>query len=306
MISKDPPRDLDLEKRSELGTSQSSIYRTKAPAKLNLRLKVNHRRPDGYHDLISIMVPVDLFDILELEVLQGGIKLECDGFQVPTDEDNIAYRAALSFLSQTGIQKGISIKLVKNIPVAAGLGGGSSDAAAILLSLNEIWSRPVSLPDLHKLATKLGADVPFFLYRRPSLATGIGEVLEPLEKWPKFWYVIITPPLHVSTSWAYENLKLKLTRAEYDYIVNLLKNGPLIISRILENDLEEVTSARFPIINTIKKLLVDAGADGALMTGSGPSVFGVFPSLNQAISAKQFLISQNLGDVFIATNWEKT
>ncbi len=305
MIFKYPPRDLDFEKGSTPVTDQSSIYRTRAPAKLNLRLKVNHRRPDGYHELISIMVPIDLFDVLELEVLQGGIKLEYDGFQVPTDEDNIAYRAALSFFSQTGIQKGISIKLVKNIPVAAGLGGGSSDAAATLLSLNEIWSRPVSLPDLHKLATKLGADVPFFLYCRPSLATGIGEVLEPLEKWPKYWYVIITPPLRVSTSWAYENLKLKLTRAEYDYIVNSLKNAPLTISRILENDLEEVTSARFPIINTIKKLLVDAGADGALMTGSGPSVFGVFPSSNQAISAKQFLISQNLGDVFIATNWEK-
>jgi 4-diphosphocytidyl-2-C-methyl-D-erythritol kinase len=250
------------------------------------------------------MVPIDLYDVLELEVLQGGIRLEYDGFQVPTDEDNIAYRAALSFFSQTGIQKGISIKMVKNIPVAAGLGGGSSDAAATLLSLNEIWSRPVSLPDLHKLATKLGADVPFFLYCRPSLATGIGEVLESLEEWPKFWYVIITPPLHVPTSWAYENLKLKLTRAEYDYIVNSLKNAPLTISRILKNDLEEVTSARFPIINTIKKLLVDAGAEGALMTGSGPSVFGVFSSLNQAISAKQSLISQNLGDVFIATNWE--
>ena len=251
------------------------------------------------------MVPIDLFDILELQVIKEGIRLTYDGFQVPTDESNLVYRAALSFLSQTGREEGISIRLVKNIPVAAGLGGGSSDAAATLLTLNEIWSRPLSLPDLHGLATRLGADVPFFLYGRPSLATGIGEVLESLEKWPKFWYVIITPPIHVSTAWVYGRLKLKLTTREYEDIVKSLKNGPLTISHILENDLEEVTSTSFPVINTIKKLLLGAGAEGALMTGSGPSVFGVFSSLNRAVSARKSLISQNLGDVFIATNWEK-
>ncbi len=282
-----------------------SIYKTRAPAKLNLRLKITGRRPDGYHELVSLMVPIDLFDLLELRVTgKRGIELSCEGFWVPTDENNLAYQAALSFLSKAKIEQGVSIKLTKNIPVAAGLGGGSSDAAATLLTLNEIWSQPLSLSELHTMAVQLGADVPFFLYSEPSLATGIGEILEPLKKWPKFWYVIVTPPIQVSTSWVYGDLKLELTRGEYDYIVKFLKNAPFAVSAILENDLEEVTSTRFPVIETIKEFLVNAGAEGALMTGSGPSVFGVFSSLNQALSAKQFLISQSLGDVFVATNWE--
>lgn len=289
------------------GSDHSSPHRIKAPAKLNLRLKITGRRPDGYHELVSIMVPIDFVDLLELRVLQKrGIELFCEGFRVPTDEKNLVYQAAHSFFSRTGIQQGVSIKLTKNIPVAAGLGGGSSDAAATLLTLNKIWSQPLGLSALRELAVHLGADVPFFLHCEPSLATGIGDILEPLKKWPKFWYVIVTPPVQVSTSWVYGNLKLELTRGEYDYIVKFLRNDPIAVSAILENDLEEVTSAKFPVIDTIKKCLMNAGAEGALMTGSGPSVFGIFSSLNQALSAKQFLISQNLGDIFVASDWERT
>lgn len=285
----------------------SSPHRIKAPAKLNLRLKITGRRPDGYHELVSIMVPIDFVDLLEVRVIrERGIELSCEGFRVPTDEKNLVYQAALAFFSRTGIQGGVSIKLSKNIPVAAGLGGGSSDAAATLLSLNKIWSQPLGLSALHELAVQLGADVPFFLHSEPSLATGIGDVLEPLKEWPKFWYVIITPPVQVSTSWVYGNLKLELTRGEYDYIVKFLRNDPIAVSAILENDLEEVTSAKFPVIDTIKKCLMNVGAEGALMTGSGPSVFGIFSSLNQALSAKQSLISQNLGDIFVASDWERT
>lgn len=282
-----------------------STYKTKAPAKLNIRLKVTGRRSDGYHELISIMVPIDLYDLIEIDVIPKGIKLACEGYQVPTDENNLVHRAIKTFLSQISFNKGISIKLQKNIPVAAGLGGGSSDAAATLLSLNEICSKPLSLPELHDLAIQLGADVPFFLYCKPSLVRGIGEILEPLERWPKLYYVIITPPLQVSTAWVYGNLKLELTRGEYDYIVKSLENSLVTISHMLENDLEKVTSASFPIINRIKKLLVEAGAEGAIMSGSGPSVFGVFTSLDQATSAKRSLISQDLGDIFIVTNWER-
>ena len=251
------------------------------------------------------MIPVGLFDFLEFTVIPEGITLACDGFPVPADDTNLVYRAAASFLSETGIEKGISIKLNKNIPVAAGMGGGSSDAAATLLSLNEIWSAPLSFDDLHALAIQLGADVPFFLHSRPSLATGIGEILEPLEKWPKFWYVIVTPPLKVSTSWVYGNFKLKLTTGEYNYIINVLKKNSLNISHILENDLEEVTAASYPIIHTIKKHLMDAGAEGALMSGSGPSIFGIYPTVHRAIAAKEALISKDLGDVFMVTHWER-
>jgi len=252
------------------------------------------------------MVPIDLCDVLTLELTsQTRIRLSCQGLPVPTDEENLAYRAILSFFTHTGIKKGLTIKLTKNIPVAAGLGGGSSDAAAALLAINEICARPLSLPELHALAVELGADVPFFLNSEPSLATGIGEILEPLKKWPKFWYVIVKPPLQVATSWAYKNLRLELTRGAYDFIVKTLKSDPFTISDVLDNDLERVTAARFPIVETIKMCLMDAGAEGSLMSGSGPSVFGVFSSLNQARKARKSLISQNLGDVFVVTDWKR-
>ncbi|MDB9823094.1 4-(cytidine 5'-diphospho)-2-C-methyl-D-erythritol kinase [Deltaproteobacteria bacterium] len=278
----------------------TSIYSIKAPAKVNIRLKVTGRRPDGYHELVSIMVPVDLFDILELKVHSGGqIKIQSKGFEVPTDENNLIYLAARLFMSRTGINNGASITLLKNIPVAAGLGGGSSDAASTLLALNRIYSSPLSDSDLHDLAVKLGADVPFFLNSRPSLATGIGDILKPIPNWPELWYLIITPPIEVSTSWVYKNLKLELTTGEYHYILHILKKDTFSISRILENDLETVTSASFPIINTLKKLLMDAGAEGAIMSGSGPSVFGVFLSSEKAAKARDALASGNLGNVFV-------
>ena len=282
-------------------TMKMKNYRIKAPAKINVRLKVTGRRPDGYHELVSIMAPVDIFDILDLTApFNGKIEISCKGREVPADEGNLAYRAARDFMSFAGIKDGVSIALSKNIPVAAGLGGGSSDAAAVLLALNNIYSNPLSESELHNLALKLGADVPFFLKGVPSLATGIGEILEPIANWPELWYVIITPPIQVSTSWVYGNLKLELTTGEYDYIVEILKNDTFTISMLLENDLETVTTASFPIINTLKKLLVDAGAEGAIMSGSGPSVFGVFASPEKAESAKNLLVPFNPGDIFTA------
>ena len=282
-------------------------FKIKAPAKLNLRLKVTGLRRDGYHELVSVMIPIDLFDLLEFEdIRERGIRLVCEGKKVPRDETNLVHRAARSFFSRTGIREGVAIKLIKNIPVSAGMGGGSSDAAAVLLALNEMWSRPLSFAELHKVAVELGADVPFFLIGKPCLARGIGEILEPLKTWPKCWYIIVRPPVEVSTSWVYGNLKLILTTGEYDYIKQVLNDAPVSIPQILENDLERVTLAAFPVIETIKKSLIQAGAQGALMTGSGPSVFGVFTTEEQALSGKQQLVLQNLGDVFMATTWSKS
>lgn len=276
-------------------------FTIKAPAKINVRLKVTGRRPDGYHELVSIMIPVEIFDEIDLAVsADREIRIGCRGREIPADETNLAYRAVRDFMSCSGIKDGVSIVLSKNIPVAAGLGGGSSDGAAVLLALNHMYSNPLSVPELHSLALKLGADVPFFLMGGPCLATGIGEVLEPIPGWPEAWYVIVTPHIQVSTAWVYRNLKLQLTSGEYDYIVKTLKNDTFTISGVLENDLETVTTASFPIINTLKKLLVDAGAEGAIMSGSGPSVFGVFASQEKAESAKNFLVSHNPGDIFVA------
>ena len=282
------------------------IYSTRTPAKLNIRLKVTGRRSDGYHELVSIMVPVDLCDLLEIAIEDSRkIKLICDGLNVPDDENNLVYRATDSFLSRAGIKKGVSVKLTKKIPVAAGLGGGSSDAAATLLSLNQIWPGRLPFSELHDMAAEIGADVPFFLYCRPAIVRGIGETLEFLEKWPEFWYVIVTPPIQVSTAWVYANLKLELTSDEYNNTLSFLKNDLFTVSRLLENDLEKVTSSRFPIIKKIKKDLLKCGAKGVLMTGSGPSVFGIFSSSEQAGLANHALTSKGLGDVFMGTNWER-
>ena len=282
--------------------SQSSIKNRQflAPAKLNIRLKVTGRRADGYHELVSIMVPVGLFDHIELELIRPGrIMLSCQGLSVPNNKENLVYRATSAFFSKAGTPRGISIKLTKNIPVSAGLGGGSSDAAFILKGLNEMWSNPLTPQELADLAVCLGADVPFFLLNRPCIARGVGEILEPIEKWPKFWYVIVMPALEVSTAWVYGNLKLKLTKGEYQYIVTWLRKDRFEISRILENDLETVTGFHFPIIACIKKLLLDEGAEGALMSGSGPSVFGIFKSKDNALIAKKNLISKDLGETFV-------
>ena len=283
---------------SELLKSKES-KNIRAYAKLNIRLKITGRRPDGYHNLVSIMVPVSLYDLLELTIIPSGkISLFCQGHSTGKDEENLAYLAADSFFSRTGITKGLAIRMKKNIPVGAGLGGGSSDAASVLNTLNEMFSNPLSFKELSELGAGLGADVPFFLYNRPCIARGIGEILEPIENWPKIWYVIVTPPLHVSTSWVYANLKLKLTKGEYKFILNFLGKEFFDASNILENDLESVTCSYFPFIHEIKNSLSNAGAEGVLMSGSGPSVFGIFNSEGVASQAKEIIIPQNLGDVF--------
>jgi 4-diphosphocytidyl-2-C-methyl-D-erythritol kinase len=281
---------------------QSSIKNRQflAPAKLNIRLKVTGVRPDGYHELVSIMVPVGLFDRLDLALTRpNGITLSCKGFSVPDDKENLVFRAASQFFSQTDLNHGISIKLTKNIPVSAGLGGGSSDAACVLMALNEMCANPLSSKDLAEIAVGLGADVPFFLHGRPCLAEGIGEILNPIENWPKFWYLIITPDFKVSTSWVYRNLKLKLTSGEYLFIVRCLEEKSVKLCDILENDLESVTASHFPIIYHIKRSLMESGAEGALMSGSGPSVFGIFASENQALKAKKALICQDFGNIYV-------
>jgi len=284
----------------------TKTYRIEAPAKLNIRLKITGKRPDGYHELVSIMVPVSLLDFIEIRKKKApGIDLSISGLPLPQDESNLVTRAAQAFFRGTGLQEGLSVKITKTIPVAAGLGGGSSDAAATLLLLNELYSAPLSEGDLRGLALQIGADVPFFLLCEPCLATGIGEILEPLRKWPDLWYVIVSPQLPVSTAWVYQNYRMKLTREEYPFIKKQLKRDSLPVSQILENDLESVTSEKFPIIRTIKRLLMENGAEGTLMSGSGSSVFGVFGSLEKAQFTRDRLSLKNVGDVFLAKTYSR-
>ena len=288
----------------------SFVFHT--PAKLNLRLKITGIRENGYHDLVSIMAPVSLYDRIELKSgAEKATRITCSGFPVPDDESNLVFKAVRAFSSCTGMDQGFLIHLTKNIPVAAGLGGGSSDAACVLMALNEMCTYPVSEEKMAQMALELGADVPFFLHGGPCLARGIGEILEPIQKWPDLWYVIVMPPIAVSTAWAYAEFdryplkdaekdvgELELTMDQHNYIMPDFRGEKSQLVRLLENDLERVTIPAFPVIDTIKTLLLQAGADGALMSGSGPSVFGVFQAKGRCFQAKEFLQAKNVGKVF--------
>jgi 4-diphosphocytidyl-2-C-methyl-D-erythritol kinase len=269
-----------------------------ASAKVNVGLRVTGKRPDGYHELITIMVPVTLYDSLELIPRDKGVSISCGGFPVPADEGNLAFRAAEAFFGCSGIGGGVEIRLRKGIPVAAGLGGGSSDAAATLLGLNRIYGLPLDEVTMGRLALGLGADVPFFLLGRPALARGVGEVLEPLEGWPELWYLIVTPAIEVSTAWVYANLKIGLTSRNLPFNMPSFEATPFEVADFLVNDLEAVTAARFPVITRIKALMLDAGAEGALMSGSGPSVYGIFTTEEKAERARERF--EGLGRVFLA------
>ncbi len=283
------------------------MIKIKAPAKINARLEVTGKRPDGYHDIFSIMIPVELFDNIEIRPNSTGqINIKSTGYFVPQDPTNLICKAVKIFNEKTSVErKGVDIMLEKNIPVAAGLGGGSSDAASTLLALNQLHSFPLENADLHELAVRLGADVPFFLNAEPSIATGIGEILERIDNWPEFWYLIITPQIKISTAWVYQNYKMELTSNEYDYIRKSLKKDDIIISKLLKNDLEKVTCASFPVIPKLKRKIVEAGAEGAMMSGSGPSVFGVFLSHEKAISAMELLITDDLRHISVAKGFKK-
>lgn len=250
------------------------------PGKINLWLEVLGKRPDGYHEVSTLMLPVALFDRLELEPQAEGIRLECAHPLVPVDERNLIHRAAEAFFRETGWRMGLRVRLDKAVPVGAGMGGGSADAAAVLSYLNQMAPRALSVAALHELARSLGADVPFFLLKRPALATGIGDVLKPVLGLCRYPLVLIKPPFEVSAAWAYGSLKL--TRGGSRIKIDTLLACPHNPAACLENDLEDAVSARYPQIVAIKGWLRRNGAVGALMTGSGPTVFGIFETMDHA------------------------
>ena len=282
----------------------SPLLECLSPAKINIRLKVVRKREDGYHDLDSIMVPINLWDLLQFyRAPEGEIYLKCKGKPLPCSENNLVFRAAQAFFSASHVKGGIDIRLIKAIPIAAGLGGGSSNAAITLTALNRIFGNPLEASKLWLIAKELGADVPFFLDPKPSIARGIGHVLLPIKNWPLFWYVIFVPPIEVSTSWVYGQLKLGLTKKSLPDIFNYLKREDFQISLLLENDLETVTVAAYPEIAAIKALFQKLGAEGTLMSGSGPSVFALFKSREEALGAAKTIKWAKKGEVFVVTQW---
>ena len=263
-----------------------SIQTYLSPAKVNLFLRVLRKRADGYHDIMSLMQPISLYDEISLDIREGrGISIECDNISIPVDRTNLAFKAAEAFFKTTGINNKAIIKIKKRIPVAAGLGGGSSNAATVLMALNELTSLNLSANDLAKIGLAIGSDVPFFLVGKPCLAKGRGEILEPVEL-PRFWYVLINPGFPVSTQWVYRNLNLTKNIENININISKVSKNIVAIQRLLINDLEAVTLRKHYEIQELKDALLALDATGALMSGSGPTVFGVF--LNKGKAKKAF------------------
>lgn len=267
-----------------------------APAKVNLFLAVLGRRPDGYHDLVSVMQKLELYDRVHLRRSGPGISLHCSLPTIPADSRNLAWQAARHFFEQTGVKDDVCITLQKEIPVAAGLGGGSSDAAAVLLGLNRLCATGLTEEVLQAMAARLGADVPFFVAAMTTaLARGTGTELSSIEAPRGYWLVLVNPGFAVSTRWVYDNLLL--TSAGNPYTLPGYSNLPGYAASLLDrafghdngdpglfNDLEAVTIGAHPLIRTIKEQLLRDGAFAALMSGSGPTVFGLF---------RQFEVAEN-------------
>lgn len=286
-----------------------------APAKINLFLKITGRRPDGYHTLETRMQKLALFDELVLGVSdKPGVRLRCFGADLPEDSGNIVWRAADFFLQNCPLCRpdkaaGVDITLNKKIPLAAGLGGGSSDAAACLRGLNTLFASGMSQDQLAAVGLRLGADVPFFLLDSPAaLARGIGEILHPVAPLRSARVLLINPGFPLSTKWAYQSFALtekknagNLTNpqnAVYEKIVREQHAAPEDWACALVNDLERVSMASFPEIRSIKEELRKAGAFASLMSGSGPTVFGLFTEHSKASNCLSFF-AQRYPHVFL-------
>lgn len=257
----------------------------KAPAKVNYLLDVIRRRPDGYHDLRMVMQRVNLCDDIAITLTASpGITVTCGKNGVPDGPGNIAWKAARTMLDLAGTGAGVEISITKNIPVAAGLGGGSSDAATVLMGLNELLELHLSDQRLMEIGVQLGADVPFFIFKKTALAEGIGEQLQCMPPMPPAWVLLVNPGVHVSTAWVYNNLKLTNGRelAKLPEFFNSIED----VCSIFSNDLETVTIPSFPVIAGIKEKMLANGACAAMMSGSGPTVFGLFKNRESAEKAQ--------------------
>jgi 4-diphosphocytidyl-2-C-methyl-D-erythritol kinase len=266
---------------------------TLAPAKINVYLRIVGRRPDGYHLLDSLLIPVSLYDEIQVQVDEGsdGIALTCSDPEIPADETNLAYKAAALLCRECGVTPTIRLAVYKRIPAGAGLGGGSSNAAAVLKSLNMLLALGLSEERLCHLGARLGADVPFFIPCLPARVEGIGEILTLVPPLPHRWLVLVVPPFGVSTPWAYRQFD-ELSSPDSNRGASEASNatsGQWPAQALLVNDLELAVLPAYPQIVAIKTALLDLGAEGALMSGSGSAVFGLFTERDRAEKAAALL-----------------
>ena len=271
-----------------------------SPAKINLFLQVTGKRPDGYHELFSLMCCLDLFDVIFLQ--PGGQKIEIDASnsQIPLDETNLVHKAATLFLKKLKVTDGLSIRIEKSIPVAGGLGGGSSNAASTLLGLNQHYGVPFSRDELMSMGLELGADVPFFIFQKPAFASGVGEKLEAYPGRLPYHILLLNPGVEVHTGEVFQNLNLRLTKCKKITTKLFLKQCGFDAALHLCNDLEAVTISKYPIIESLKKQLLSHGALGALMSGSGPTVFGLFSDSHAAGEAARAIGRNTRLNVYLA------
>lgn len=275
----------------------------KALAKINLGLDVLRRREDGYHEVKMVMQTIHLYDQLHLKKIESGIHLVTNLGFLPVDESNLAYRAARLMKEKYQIEEGIDIRLNKRIPVAAGMAGGSTDAAGVLYGINELFNLGIKRKELMELGVQIGADVPYCIMRGTALAEGIGEKLTSLPPMVKCPVVIAKPQVSVSTKYVYENLKLDehTQHPDIDALIQNIRTKDLpAIAGSMGNLLETVTAKKYPEIEKIKELMRENGALNAMMSGSGPTVFGLFDELETAKMAAAIVRQSGLArQVFV-------
>jgi len=258
-----------------------------SPAKVNLRLEILRKREDGYHEIRTIFQKISLHDTLHFSLKRRrGIRITADHPGLPTGKRNLVYQAVRSILERSDFEGGVDVVIEKRIPLGAGLGGGSSNAATTLKAMNQLLKMNLNRKELMEAGAKIGADVPFFLFEGSAIGSGVGERLRKIEL-PTLWYILIYPNFEVSTRWAYQNFIL--TKTKYHFNLRKLLKTPEGIVRLLWNDLEGVVSGEYSEIRIMKRMLTSAGAMGAIMTGSGPSVLGIFPGEKKATEACQLL-----------------
>ncbi|MFO1489064.1 MAG: 4-(cytidine 5'-diphospho)-2-C-methyl-D-erythritol kinase [Verrucomicrobiota bacterium] len=272
----------------------------KSPCKVNLLLNILGKRTDGFHELETVMHPVNVFDELRFERVTHGLHLTCNDPSLPVDAGNLVHRAAAAFFQRSEIRDGIRIHLEKKLPLAAGLGGGSGNAATTLLGLNEIFGRPLPMRMLHDIAASLGSDIPFFLQPKPALATGRGENITPVDFFPALHgksFVLIHPGFGISTAWSYQTLAkypaaLNGTPGRAQQLISRLQLGNLAAaSTEFYNSLEAPALEKHPILALYQEFLRDRGAEAALMSGSGSTTF----ALVHGQSAAEALVEQFKG-----------
>lgn len=253
-----------------------------SPAKVNLLLNVKGRRTDGYHDLEMVMAKISLYDEVTLSLKKCDVSLSCDNISVPSGSENIAWKAAKALIEAKKLATGVHIHLNKNIPMGGGLGGGSSNAATVLKGLNSLTGNSASMDELMAIGLSLGADVPFFLFEGAAQAEGVGERLNLIGDLPELWMILINPGIHVPTATIFSQLNLGLTKTAKNHkIIRFNRDISKVVSS-LHNDLELVTFKIYPEVEKAKDLLCRYGAAGALMSGSGSTVFGIYSDKSAA------------------------